>query len=78
MKKMVHTIFLMDQVMKVFQQFHGEINEIQGEIFVSPRSKEEFYDMQNDLFHVGVPLIFAILLSNVIEIPGGRFRAVLW
>ena len=28
----------------------GEINEIQGEIFISPRSKEEFYDMQNDLF----------------------------
>ena len=28
----------------------GEINEIQREIFISPRSKEEFYDMQNDLF----------------------------
>ena len=28
----------------------GEISEIQSEIFISPRPKEEFYNMQNDFF----------------------------
>ena len=28
----------------------GEISEIQKEIFISPRPKEEFYNMKNDLF----------------------------